>query len=232
MLSIRMFKNILTLSLATGLLVSCSKNDDAKENEQTTVEVTKPAEAVKPVESVKPEEKTKLFVAPEVAVIDPTATVLVIKAAKLSIESGKNNTDGPGSIELDAEGNVHVKGKKVLKLSANGIVMDRSGKTIAKVTADGKLSFASVGQKMKILISEDGVVTVGDKTISTIGDDGVMAAPEMSEKVVFEGPKEARRAMMIVFLAAMMPQSRQPDTVPTVSTVPAAPPAPTPPKAP
>lgn len=196
-----MFRNILTLSLVASLLISCNKKDkeqkakDAPKNTETTKD-TEPATT-------------------PVVAVPPTAT-LVFKAAKLAIEKGDNNNDGPDSIELDDEGNVIVKGETVLKLAVNGSVTDKAGKVIAKITADGTLSFE--GEDQTMVIAEDGTISVDGKTLSTIGEDGVVALSKQSEKVVFEGPKEARRAMMVAFLTVILPDnSAQPSDKNAVS---------------
>lgn len=189
-----MFKTILTLSLATGLLVSCSKKDE----KQNPAEASKNAEAAKNPEAPKDTEATHV---PAVAV-QPTAAVLVFKAATLGLEKGTDTPDGDESIELDDEGNVIIKGKTVLTLVADGSIKDKAGKVIGKIAADGKLTLE--GSDKIIIVSEDSTVTVNGKTSSTIDDDGVLSMPGINEKIVFEGPKEARRAMMVAFMAAMM----------------------------
>lgn len=203
---VRMFKNILILSLTSGLVFSCGKKDEAK----------KPDESPKNTEASKDIEPAG---APVVAA-QPAATVLVIKAAKLSFESDKRNIDDLEAVELDGEGNVIVKGEALLKLAADGTVTDKAGTVIASIAVDGKVTLE--GEDETMIIAEDGTITADDgEPAVTIGEDGVVAMPELMSgvKMVFEGPKEARRAMMLAYMTASKPAPSEPMPTATDKTI-------------
>lgn len=126
------------------------------------------------------------------------APVLVIKAATISIEAGENNQDGSQSIVLEDSGNVVVNGEIVATLSADGKVVDKDGEPLATLAADGTLSFP--GEAETMVIAADGTVSQAGKTIASIGEDKQLLMPELTDKVSFSGPDEARRAVMVVFL--------------------------------
>lgn len=180
------YRNALVACAAVLALSACKTEDKAAES--PTVE---PA----PVEA-EPTPEPKESAPP----------VLVIEAAKLKIAKGKNNPDGPSELSLDPSGDVKADGKVVAKLSADGKLTDANGKESAAIAADGKVTFA--GETETLVIAEDGTTSKNGEEFVKLGDGGAFTGKmtkEMSEKVVYEGPPTARRAMMFVFFAAIMP---------------------------
>lgn len=180
------YRNALVACVAVIAMSACKTEDKAAES--PTVEPA-PAEA-----EPAPEPK------------EAPAAVLAIEAAKLKIDKGKNNPDGPSELTLDASGDIKADGKVVAKVSANGKLIDANGKEGASIDATGKVTFA--GEPETLVIAEDGTTTKNGEEIVKIGDGGALTGKmtkQMSEKLVYEGPPTARRAMMFVYFAAIMP---------------------------
>ncbi len=180
-LKVRMIRFITLSALLFGF-ASCKKDEKTEPAPVTKAAPTEVAEPVKPAQ--------------------PVVDVFVIKAAKLSFEATEKNPDGPLSLSLDESGNVMANDKPFAKLSADGKITNSDGKVIASVGADGTLT--SNGIDKAIVIAADGTITKAGKRFGSFSADGMLTIEGMSEKVTYEGPAEAKRALMALFVVSTM----------------------------
>jgi hypothetical protein len=190
----RKFQNqlILLLSSSVLLVASCSKSEDKKSEPAAEV---KPAEpAAKPAEPApEPEEKAEPAV--------ETQTVLTIKAATLRIDEPGKNNDDLKEITLAEDGTVSAGGKAVGQVNTDGTFKDPSGKVLASIDATGKLSFS--GQDKTGMVSKDGTVKADDKVICSFDAEGKFTF-EGKALATYEGPEEAKMAMVVAFFSAVI----------------------------
>ncbi len=173
----RMIRTILVSVLSLGLLASCGSKPAAKQ--PAAVEAT--------------------------ATSDAAESIFVIKAAKLVFPANTDFPDSPHVIDLDASGSVIVAGESKGTLSADGKIADETGKLLATVDAEGVLHVPGMEPPFTIAIARDGSVSRDGAVMVSINENNQLVMDDaMSGQVVFEGPQEAKRPMMAIFIVMMM----------------------------
>lgn len=144
--------------------------------------------------------------------------VLTMQPASLSATvEGK-----PMELAIDASGQVKVNGELVATLTSAGEVKDTSGKTVATIAADGKVTIVGEPQE-DIVIKSDGSLHVKGEAVLAIGADGILAGKLISAQdaqITYKGPEEAKRAVLFAWVIASVgtPDRAEP---PAASTPPA-----------
>ena len=201
----RAFSLLLTLLLLT--LSSCSKSDQTKTGDTKTDDSESSPELVPALIS-----NTSASDAAARRASGPE--FLTIEAATLSIVKD-SAPDGEMSMVLEADGRILVKGDTMATLHRDGSITDNKGSIVLSMDEEGIVRYQ--GKSEVARIDKEGSVSKGGKVVASLDKDGVMHAEELDGQVHYKGPDEVRRAMMLVFVAAMIASE--------TSATPAAPPA-------
>jgi len=152
--------------------------------------------------------------APEAPVATATTSeaadvILVIEAANVSFPAPADGSGTEHSIELRASGEAFIDGAPTVTLNSDGTVHNGASEVIAQITKDGALTFTGA-EDDALVISEDGTMTSGGRSMSFFPEDGSFQIPSSGQVGSYDGSPSARRALVVVFATSM--RAMKPET--------------------